>query len=60
MDNYEWPLGFSWKYGIARVDPHTLDRIPKKSATWYANVIAAHRARHGAAPTGEKESTGAP
>jgi hypothetical protein len=25
----------------------------------YADLIAAHRARHGAAPTGEKESTGA-
>jgi beta-glucosidase len=57
FDNYEWSAGFSQKYGIARVDPQTLDRIPKKSAIWYANVIAAHRARQGASPIGEKEST---
>ena len=53
MDNYEWSAGFNVKYGIAGVDPQTLDRIPKKSATWYAGVIAAHRARHGAAPTSQ-------
>ncbi|GAA1056896.1 beta-glucosidase [Agromyces luteolus] len=44
MDNYEWSAGFSAKFGIAAVDPATLDRIPKKSALWYRDLIAAHRA----------------
>jgi beta-glucosidase len=43
MDNYEWPAGFSAKYGIAAVDPVTLERIPKKSAYWYRDLIATHR-----------------
>ncbi|GAB3398881.1 GH1 family beta-glucosidase [Schumannella luteola] len=46
MDNYEWSAGFSARYGIAAVDPVTLDRIPKKSAHWYRDLIAAHRAAH--------------
>ena len=52
MDNYEWPAGFTQKYGIARLDPETLDRVPKKSAGWYADVIAAHRARHARVSSG--------
>jgi beta-glucosidase len=43
MDNYEWSAGFSAKYGIAAVDPVTLERIPKKSAYWYRDLIATHR-----------------
>jgi beta-glucosidase len=43
LDNYEWSAGFSARYGIAAVDPVTLDRIPKKSAHWYREVIRAHR-----------------
>lgn len=42
MDNFEWSAGFSAKYGIAAVDPVTLDRVPKKSALWYRDVIRAH------------------
>jgi beta-glucosidase len=45
MDNYEWSAGFSAKYGIAAVDPVTLERIPKKSAYWYRDLIATHRPR---------------
>ena len=29
MDNFEWSAGFAAKYGIAALDPVTLDRIPK-------------------------------
>ncbi|MDQ0642646.1 GH1 family beta-glucosidase [Microbacterium murale] len=46
MDNYEWGMGFSKKYGIIRVDPETLVRTPKDSAHWYRDVIAAHHASH--------------
>lgn len=45
MDNYEWGMGFSKKYGIVQVDPDTLERTPKDSAHWYRDVIAAHHAR---------------
>jgi len=43
LDNFEWSAGYEMKYGIAAVDPATRDRIPKKSAQWYAELIAAHR-----------------
>lgn len=49
MDNYEWGMGFSKKYGIVQVDPDTLVRTPKDSAHWYRDVIAAHRAAPGGA-----------
>lgn len=48
MDNYEWSAGFSIKFGIVRTDPHTQDRTLKKSAYWYADLIAEHKARRGA------------
>jgi len=44
MDNFEWSAGLSLKFGIAALDPLTLDRVPKKSAHWYRDLIAAHRA----------------
>ncbi|MGX9901365.1 family 1 glycosylhydrolase [Arthrobacter sp. SA17] len=43
MDNYEWAAGYSYKYGIYRLDPETLDRTPKKSARWYAGLITRHK-----------------
>eukprot|EP00927_Polykrikos_kofoidii_P062154 TRINITY_DN56974_c0_g1_i1.p1 TRINITY_DN56974_c0_g1~~TRINITY_DN56974_c0_g1_i1.p1 ORF type:complete len:511 (-),score=57.82 TRINITY_DN56974_c0_g1_i1:183-1649(-) len=32
MDNFEWGLGYSKRFGIVRVDYATLDRTPKASA----------------------------
>ncbi|WP_370324985.1 GH1 family beta-glucosidase [Euzebya sp.] len=46
LDNFEWALGFDKRFGLIRVDFDTLERTPKDSARWYADVIAAHRARH--------------
>lgn len=43
MDNYEWAAGYSYKFGLYHLDLDTLDRTPKKSASWYRNLIAAHR-----------------
>ncbi len=40
MDNLEWSLGFSKRFGIVHVNFETLERTPKASARYYADVIA--------------------
>lgn len=42
MDNFEWALGYSRRFGIVYVDYATQERIPKDSAHYYASVIAAN------------------
>jgi len=42
LDNFEWALGYSKRFGIVHVDYHTLQRTPKDSAHWYAGVVAAN------------------
>jgi beta-glucosidase len=44
LDNLEWSLGFSKRFGIIHVDYETLTRTPKDSARFYAEVIAANGA----------------
>ena len=44
LDNLEWSLGFSKRFGIVHVDFHTLQRTPKKSARFYSEVIATNGA----------------
>ncbi|BAM91937.1 putative beta-glucosidase [Bradyrhizobium oligotrophicum S58] len=44
LDNFEWGAGYSQRFGIVYVDHATQRRIPKASARWYADMIAAHRA----------------
>ena len=39
LDNFEWALGYSKRFGLIYVDFETLQRIPKASAKWYAQVI---------------------
>lgn len=39
LDNYEWTAGFDARYGLHYTDYITLERIPKKSAAWYSDVI---------------------
>jgi beta-glucosidase len=43
LDNFEWGSGYSQRFGIVYVDYATLRRIPKASARWYADMIAARR-----------------
>ncbi|GLI28649.1 beta-glucosidase [Agromyces rhizosphaerae] len=43
MDNFEWGYGYSKRFGIVRVDYETLERIPKDSALWYAELIRTRR-----------------
>ena len=42
LDNLEWSLGFSKRFGIVHVNFETLERTPKDSALFYAKVIASN------------------
>ena len=42
LDNLEWSLGFSKRFGIVHVDFATQKRTPKASARLYADVIASN------------------
>ena len=39
LDNLEWSLGFSKRFGIVHVNFSTLERTPKASARFYSEVI---------------------
>jgi beta-glucosidase len=43
MDNFEWSHGFTKRFGLIRVDYPTQRRKFKASASWYRDLIAAHR-----------------
>jgi len=40
MDNFEWALGYSKRFGITYVDYDTQERTLKDSGKWYSQVIA--------------------
>ncbi len=42
LDNLEWSLGYSKRFGIVHVNYGTQERTPKDSAHWYSEVIATH------------------
>ena len=44
MDNLEWSLGFSKRFGIVHVNYKTLERTPKDSAHYYTKVMASNGA----------------
>lgn len=44
LDNLEWSLGFSKRFGIVHVNFETQQRTPKDSARFYSRVIASHGA----------------
>ena len=39
MDNYEWGMGFTKRFGMVYIDYNTQKRTLKKSASWYRNLI---------------------
>jgi beta-glucosidase len=44
LDNFEWSLGYSKRFGIVYVDYPTQERVPKDSFYRYRDLIAAGRA----------------
>jgi beta-glucosidase len=42
LDNFEWSLGYSKRFGIVHVDYGTMERTLKDSARFYARVIASN------------------
>lgn len=40
LDNMEWSLGYSKRFGIVHVNYDTQQRTPKDSARWYSKLIA--------------------
>lgn len=44
LDNLEWSLGYSKRFGIVHVDYQTQVRTPKRSARFYSEIIAANGA----------------
>jgi beta-glucosidase len=49
LDNFEWALGYSRRFGIVYVDFETQERVPKASYRWYRDFIAAQRASRASA-----------
>lgn len=43
MDNFEWSFGYSKRFGIVRVNYTTMERTPKLSAHYYADIIRENR-----------------
>ena len=39
LDNFEWKLGYTSRFGLVYVDFKTLRRYPKSSAYWFRDVI---------------------
>ncbi|MFM0125880.1 beta-glucosidase [Paraburkholderia sp. RL18-101-BIB-B] len=43
LDNFEWALGYSKRFGITYVDYTTQQRTPKESALWYRHFVGTQR-----------------
>jgi beta-glucosidase len=41
LDNFEWSLGYTRRFGLVHVDFADQRRTPKDSAEWYGRLIAA-------------------
>lgn len=43
LDNWEWSVGYTWRYGLIRTDFQTQERIWKDSAYWYQQILKESR-----------------
>lgn len=43
MDNFEWPWGYTRRFGLTRVDFNTQKRTPKASFRWFQQTIKDNR-----------------
>lgn len=39
LDNFEWKLGYTSRFGLVYVDYRTLKRYPKMSAYWFREML---------------------
>ena len=44
MDNFEWSFSYNRRFGMCYVDYESLERTPKISALWFADVISTNGA----------------
>ena len=47
LDNFEWSLGYTKRFGLVHVDYETQERTPKASALFYSEVIRSNRVAPG-------------
>ncbi|KAG9446185.1 hypothetical protein H6P81_012313 [Aristolochia fimbriata] len=40
LDNFEWSMGYTKRFGIVYVDYETMERTPKLSAQWYREFLS--------------------
>lgn len=43
LDNFEWRLGYTSRFGLVYVDYKTLKRYPKDSAFWFKHMLSKKR-----------------
>ncbi|KAL5990487.1 hypothetical protein ACLOJK_011389 [Asimina triloba] len=46
MDNFEWTLGYTMRFGLYHVDYQTQERTPKLSAHWYKQFLSGPRVQN--------------
>lgn len=56
LDNFEWGYGYGMRFGLFAVDPQTRRRMPKDSAHWYRDIVAANAVDEATSPPSRGES----